>query len=39
MEENQKESQVKVEYREMVVDGREWKWNEEESNVEVSQNM
>ena len=39
VEERQTGSQVKVGYRKMVVDGREWKWNEEKSDFEISQKI
>lgn len=39
VEERQKGSQVRVGYQKMVVDGIEWKWNEEKSDFEVSQKI
>ena len=35
-EERQKGNQVRVGYQKMVVDGKEWKWNEEKSDFETS---
>ena len=38
-EERQKGSQVRVGYQKIVVDGKEWKWNEEKSDFETSQKI